>query len=125
VLPLLIEIGHLARMRGHARPARQIFVALDEAFPRRAFPVLGLALLALDRGDHAAAARLCQAALVRVPDHALAWLWLGISQYGMAAPHAARAAFLHAAASRDAVAARTAQAFLARLTQVPDEERRA
>ncbi|HYG04936.1 MAG TPA: tetratricopeptide repeat protein [Stenotrophomonas sp.] len=78
LLGVLLGAGHLARgMRRHAC-ARHLFDSLRLAYPERASPWLGLALLEIDSQDPALAARHCRAALQRAPDHALAQAWLGV-----------------------------------------------
>lgn len=105
VLALLLGAGHLARSHARYAGARQLFEQLRGAFPDRASPWLGLALVEIDRHAYATAAAHCRAALALVPDHALARAWLGVCQFALGDTTAARNAF-RAAQPGDSPAAR-------------------
>jgi len=83
LLTLLVGAGHLARSHGSFAQARQLFEHLRTAFPDRASPWLGLALLDIDRQEYARAASHCRAALSVAPGYALASAWLGVCQFAL------------------------------------------
>jgi Flp pilus assembly protein TadD len=80
---LLVGAGHLARAQGRLAQAQQLFEQLQLAFPDRASPWLGLALLEIDRHDYARAAGHCRAALAVAPGYPLATAWLGVCQFAL------------------------------------------
>jgi len=112
LLTLLIGAGHLARSHGSFAQARQLFEQLRIAFPDRASPWMGLALLEIDRHDYARAASHCRAALAQAPGYALALAWLGVCQFALDEASLAATTFRSVRELDSAAAARLAETML-------------